>query len=182
MSVRAAILLLLAFTVPVMTEQTRNVSFQEVLNLPVPPADHRITYGAAPQQFGELRLPRNSAGPHPVVLLVHGGCWQGAYDITHSRPLAAAIADAGYAVWSVEYRRLGQPGGGWPGTFDDVAAGADHLRTLAPRHNLDLTRVNRRRSLGRRTTRVVARDARRSGVAVAGRRRPGRHHGPGDIR
>lgn len=141
MSVRAAVLLLLAFTVPVMTEQTRNVSFQEVLNLPAPPADHRITYGAEPQQFGELRLPRNSAGPHPVVLLVHGGCWQGAYDITHSRPLAAAIADVGYAVWSVEYRRLGQPGGGWPGTFDDVAAGADHLRTLAPRHNLDLTRV-----------------------------------------
>lgn len=135
-------LLLLAITVPVMTHQTQTVSFQDVMALPAPAADHRIAYGTDAQQFGELRLPRaGGAGPHPVVLLVHGGCWLGAYDITHSRPMAAALADAGYAVWSIEYRRIGQPGGGWPGTFLDVAAGADYLRTLAPRHNLDLDRV-----------------------------------------
>jgi acetyl esterase/lipase len=55
--------------------------------------------------------------------------------------MAAALADAGYAVWSIEYRRIGQAGGGWPGTFDDVAAGADYLRTLAPAHHLNLDRV-----------------------------------------
>jgi acetyl esterase/lipase len=119
----------------------RTIPFDEVAKLPAPPADHRLAYGAAPLQFGELRLPTGVTTARPVVVLVHGGCWQGAYDIAHSRPMAAALADAGFAVWSIEYRRLGNPGGGWPNTFLDVALGTDFLRTIAPTYALDLTRV-----------------------------------------
>jgi acetyl esterase/lipase len=105
-----------------------------------PPPDHRIAYGPDALQFGNLRLPEG-AGPHPVVALIHGGCWLSAYDIGYIGALAQAIADAGYAVWSVEYRRVGDPGGGWPGTYRDVGQALDHLRVIAPDHALDLERV-----------------------------------------
>ena len=108
----------------------------------------RIAYGSDPLQFGELRLP-TTRGPHPVAIVVHGGCWLaklGTYDpkvvsLDNMRPLAAALTEAGIATWNIEYRRLGNEGGGWPGTFRDVAAGADHLRALAREHPLDLKRV-----------------------------------------
>jgi acetyl esterase/lipase len=76
-----------------------------------------------------------------VVVFIHGGCWLSVFDIAHVGPLEQAWADAGYAVWSIEYRRVGDDGGGWPGTFQDVAAGADHLRALARDYPLDLHRV-----------------------------------------
>lgn len=137
-------LLLAALLIPVTApdaQPPRPIPFDEVAALPAPPADHRIAYGDDPLQFGELRLPRGRSGKHPVIVLVHGGCWQGAYDIAHTRPMAAALAEAGFAVWSLEYRRIGNPGGGWPNTFADVARGTDHLRSLAESHALDLTRV-----------------------------------------
>jgi acetyl esterase/lipase len=119
----------------------RPIPFDEVAKLPAPPADHRLSYGDDPLQFGELRLPKATGGTHPVVVLVHGGCWQSAYDIAHTRPMAAALTEAGFAVWSLEYRRIGNAGGGWPGTFADVARGTDFLRTIADRFALDLSRV-----------------------------------------
>jgi acetyl esterase/lipase len=76
-----------------------------------------------------------------VVVLVHGGCWLAEYDLGHVSSLATALAEQGFATWSVEYRRVGDDGGGWPGTFLDVAAAADHLRKLANRFPLDLDRV-----------------------------------------
>jgi acetyl esterase/lipase len=102
--------------------------------------DARIAYGEDPLQFGELRLPKGD-GPHPVAILIHGGCWRSEFDVTHLRKLAAAITGAGVATWTLEYRRVGNPGGGWPGTFQDVARGADHLRSLASSYPLDLDRV-----------------------------------------
>jgi acetyl esterase/lipase len=105
-----------------------------------PEPDQRIPYGDDPLQFGELRLPKG-AGPLPVAILIHGGCWLSEFDITHLRKLAAAIAETGVATWALEYRRVGNLGGGWPGTFQDVARGADHLRVLAKSYPLDLDRV-----------------------------------------
>jgi acetyl esterase/lipase len=115
------------------------LSTSDYTSLPPVPADARIPYGHHPDQFGDLYLPAG-AGPHPVALLVHGGCWQAAYDLSGLGQLAAAIRAAGIAVWSIEYRRLGG-GGGWPATFRDVAAAADTLRELAGRYPLDLARV-----------------------------------------
>lgn len=111
-----------------------------ILNAPAPRADLRLRYGPDPSHFGDLRLPPG-AGPHPIVIVIHGGFWRAAYDLTHSGPLCAALTAAGAVTWNIEYRRLGQPGGGWPGTFLDVAMAADYLRELAPQQRLDLERV-----------------------------------------
>ena len=109
-------------------------------SFPNPPADHVIAYGEGDLQFGELRLP-SGQGPFPVIVLIHGGCWLAQYDIAHIRKLAAAFTAEGIATWTIEYRRVGDQGGGWPGTFDDIDAGADHLVTLAEQFKLDLDRV-----------------------------------------
>lgn len=108
--------------------------------LTAPPADARVAFGDDPLQFGELRLP-DGPGPHPVAIVVHGGCWLAEYDMTHIGALGEALTREGVAAWIVEYRRVGNPGGGWPGTFEDVAEGADHLRELARDYPLDLERV-----------------------------------------
>ena len=111
-----------------------------MLETAAPSADARIPYGDATHQFGDLRLPRGE-GPHPVVVVVHGGFWRARYDLEHVGHLCADLTSRGYATWSLEYRRVGHPGGGWTGTFEDVALGTDYLRTLATRHPLDLGRV-----------------------------------------
>lgn len=109
-------------------------------NFENPPANARIPYDDGPLQFGDLRVPPGG-GPHPVAIFIHGGCWRARYDITHSSKLTAALARNGIATWSLEYRRVGDVGGGWPGTFQDVGHGADHLRSIAREYNLDLDRV-----------------------------------------
>jgi acetyl esterase/lipase len=104
------------------------------------PAGDRIPYGSDALQYGEWSLPAGS-GPHPVIVNVHGGCWLAEFDISHTRAQARALMEAGFAVWNVEYRRVGNAGGGWPGTFLDVACAADHVRVLARDHAIDLSRV-----------------------------------------
>jgi acetyl esterase/lipase len=95
-------------------------------------------YGEERSQRADLHLPRG-AGPHPVMALLHGGSWRKRYGKIVMRGLAADLVRRGWAVWNIEYRRLGE-GGGWPATFDDVARGLDHLSKLdAP---LDLDRLS----------------------------------------
>lgn len=101
---------------------------------------HRLAYGPIALEFGDLFLPAG-AGPHPVVVLVHGGCWLSRYDKSRVANVEQALPALGFAVWSLEYRRVGDEGGGWPGTFQDVAQGTDFLRTLARTYPLDLKRV-----------------------------------------
>jgi acetyl esterase/lipase len=139
---RAALVVFLALSAggQARAADRQGVTFQEVLALVAPPADARLAYGPGPQQFGELWLPRGD-GPHPVAVVIHGGCWSSQYGEGHIRPVCAALARAGVAAWCLEYRRVGDAGGGWPGTFEDVARGADHLRTFAAARRLDLTRV-----------------------------------------
>lgn len=117
------------------------ITFSELLNQPRQGADRRIAYGADPLQFGELWLPE-SGHRHPVIVLIHGGCWRADLPGTELMDyMAADLRDRGFAVWNLEYRRIGHAGGGYPGTFTDVAAGIDHLRALAPQYGLDLRRV-----------------------------------------
>jgi acetyl esterase/lipase len=113
---------------------------QDILTLPPPKADARIAYGDDPNHFADLRSSKGK-GPHPVVIFIHGGYWRAEYDLTHAGHLCAAITAAGFATWSLEYRRVGQPGGGYPGTMDDVRAGALHLKKIAKDHALDLSRL-----------------------------------------
>ena len=99
-----------------------------------------IPYGDDALQYGELRMPEGP-GPFPVVVTIHGGCWLDRIGQGSLTPVAATLTDAGIATWEVNYRRLGHDGGGWPGTFLDVGAGIDHLRTVAQDYPVDLTRV-----------------------------------------
>lgn len=101
----------------------------------------RIPYGPDALQYGELWLPQGT-GERPVVLMVHGGCWQTEIAQCSIMQWAASdLAARGYAVWNVEYRGVDRPGGGYPGTFLDVAAAADALRGIAPQYGLRLDRV-----------------------------------------
>ena len=75
------------------------------------------------------------------MVLIHGGFWRARYGLDLMTPLAGDLVGRGYAVWNLEYRRVGQPGGGFPGTLDDVGAGVDALIVLAAEHRLDLSRV-----------------------------------------
>lgn len=99
----------------------------------------RINYGDDPAQYGELHLPEGD-GPHPAIVMIHGGFWLARYDAALMTPLAQDLTGRGYAVWNIEYRRIGN-GGGWPRTLDDVAAATDHLADLAAEHRLDLDRL-----------------------------------------
>ncbi len=111
-----------------------------VLETPPPPADERIAYGEGQHQFGELRVP-SGPPPYPVVVVVHGGFWRAKYSLEHAGHLCADLTKRGYVTWSLEYRRVGHEGGGWPGTLEDVARGTDFLRTLEASYHLDLKRV-----------------------------------------
>lgn len=118
---------------------------QQVNRLPSSPADHRIHYGSDPLQFGELRLP-HSSGRHPVAVVIHGGCWKSRHgdliaDLQNTAPLSSALTSLGIATWNIEYRQTDNPGGGWTGTFEDVANAIDYLRVLAKAYPLDLNRV-----------------------------------------
>lgn len=119
---------------------SQHITPQDLLSTePIDP-DHVSSYGSDPLQFGHLRLPEGE-GPFPVLVVIHGGCWLSFADLQHLTPFTADIAEAGVATWSIEYRRVDSPGGGWPNTFLDVAKGVDHLRTLAAEYDLDLNRV-----------------------------------------
>ena len=113
---------------------------QNILQLKPDPADARIKYGSESLQFGDLRLPKGD-GPFPAAIVIHGGFWRAAYDLEHIGHLCEAFRKAGVATWSLEYRRLGNTGGGWPGTLQDAGQGADFLRSIAAPHHVDLRRV-----------------------------------------
>jgi acetyl esterase/lipase len=106
----------------------------DVLTRTAPPPDLTVRYGAAPEHVADVRLPgAPPAGERPaapLVVFLHGGFWRVRFDRAHTGPFATALAAAGYAVCVPEFRRTGQPGGGWPGTFEDVAAAVDTLPAL----------------------------------------------------
>ena len=104
-----------------------------------PPPTARIAYGPLPLQFGELRVPEGQ-GPHPLAIALHGGFWKMRYDLTHLGHACEALRQAGLATFSVEYRRVGDEGGGYPGTLEDVALAVDALPRLAA-HGVAVDRV-----------------------------------------
>ncbi len=117
------------------------MKWPDLLERSRPQPDVELSYGADGMQRVDLWRPAG-AGPHPVVLMVHGGCWQ--TEIADRRIMnwiADDLRKRGIAVWNIDYRGVDRTGGGYPGTFADAAAAADALRSHAAAHKLDLRRV-----------------------------------------
>lgn len=117
------------------------MKLDEYLALTGPAPTARLAYGPAPSQYAELFVPQG-AGPFPVAVLVHGGCWTSKFGgIRQFRNMAGALAARGIAVWNVEYRRVDEEGGGYPGMYLDMHAALDLLAASAAAHKLDLERI-----------------------------------------
>jgi acetyl esterase/lipase len=117
------------------------MSLDDYMALDGPAPTAHIAYGTAPSQFVELFEPKGQ-GPFPVVFLVHGGCWQASLaGIKQMHNMAGALAGRGIAVWNVEYRRIDEPGGGYPGTYQDINSAFDLLIANADSYHLDTNRV-----------------------------------------
>lgn len=134
----AALLLALPATA---LAQPKPMTSNDVAALPASAPYIRASYGFGPIEVGELRLPPGK-GPFPVAVIIHGGCWtKGMATMRMTAPIADALTARGFATWNIEYNQLGDPDGGWPGTFVDWGMGVDHLRVLAKSEPLDLKRV-----------------------------------------
>lgn len=116
----------------------------DILALAPPKADSRFFYGSDPNQFFDLRLPatkETSAGPFPLIINIHGGFWRARYDLQHAGHLCAALTAKGLATANLEYRRVGNKGGGWPGTFEDLRSASNFLAQNAAKYKLDLAKT-----------------------------------------
>ena len=120
---------------------SESITFKDLYSRPRPAPTKTIAYGSAPQQVADLWLP-DGEGPYRTLIVIHGGCWlaqlPGQQQTSY---IAEDLRRRGYAVWNIDYRRIGHDGGGYPGTFLDTAVAIDKLRELAPEHKLDLRRV-----------------------------------------
>jgi acetyl esterase/lipase len=117
------------------------MAWPDLLERPRPQPSTTLHYGENALQVVDLWRPAG-AGPHPVVLMVHGGCWQtGIADRRIMNWIADDLRRRGYAVWNIDYRGVDRTGGGYPGTFLDATAAADALETYADQFQLDLDRL-----------------------------------------
>ncbi len=137
---RVSVLCLLA-TFAATNATAAPIKFFDLLARPRAEPTAKIAYGAAPHQFAELWLP-DGKGLHPTLVMIHGGCWLADLPGTELMAyLSEDLREHGYAVWSIDYRRLGDEGGGYPGTFLDTATAIDKLRDIAPKNKLDLKKL-----------------------------------------
>jgi acetyl esterase/lipase len=118
----------------------KDILSEDILTLPPPPANARVAYGPDANQFFDLRLPLSQqkvTGSYPLVVNIHGGFWRARYNLDHAAHLCAALTAKGAATANLEYRRIGNRGGAWPGTFEDVRTAYNFLLQNAGQHKLD---------------------------------------------
>ncbi|MEM1123714.1 MAG: alpha/beta hydrolase [Bacteroidota bacterium] len=120
--------------------RTHQVPWSEIQSLEKVPYDFLVPYGDEELQFGELRTPLSN-DTFPLVIFIHGGCWLSDYGLDYLSAASGDLVKEGYAVWTPEYRRVGDEGGGYPNTFKDVQASINYARTLADIYPLDLEKV-----------------------------------------
>jgi acetyl esterase/lipase len=110
------------------------------MNDPPAPADARLSYGDHPSQFIDFRR-STIAGMRPLAVMIHGGFWRSRRDLTYAGHLCQALGEAGYATANIEYRRVGEEGGGWPGTFEDARCATAFARFRAAEFEGDPART-----------------------------------------
>jgi acetyl esterase/lipase len=113
---------------------------RDILDREAPAADSRITYGSEPKQFCDLRVPALPK-ERPVAIILHGGFWRARFALTYMGHLCESLRQAGIATWNIEYRGVGDPGGGWLGTLEDITAAAAKLASVADQHALSLNNI-----------------------------------------
>ena len=110
---------------------------EDILSRQPPPADLRVTYGSDPNQFIDLRLPADKAKAHPLLINIHGGFWRAKYSLEHAGHLCAAFTSQGFVTANLEYRRVENEGGAWPGTFEDIRSAYKFLIQNAQKQHVD---------------------------------------------
>jgi len=126
---------------PAVTEPAKIMTWADLGARPQPTPSVEVKWGEGDTDIADIWLPEGR-GPHPVIVMVHGGCWQKSIaDRTLMNPMADALRNQGWAIWNIEYRGVDEPGGGYPGTYLDVGAATDELFERAEAWNLDLSRV-----------------------------------------
>jgi acetyl esterase/lipase len=113
---------------------------EDLLELTPPGADLRVPYGRDGNQFGELRFGQGKRRD-VLIMNIHGGFWRNQYDLLHAGHFCAALTKAGFTTWNIEYRRVGDEGGGWPGTLDDVRLAWTFIPQLTANHDLRAHKV-----------------------------------------
>ena len=116
---------------------------EDILSQPPPPYDLRLGYGSDPNQFIDFRFPpqRGKNGPSPLVMNVHGGFWRAKYSLEHAGHLCAGLTLVGLTTANVEYRRVGNTGGGWPETFEDIRSAYQFLVQNAQKHGFSTEKI-----------------------------------------
>ncbi|MCC5880302.1 MAG: alpha/beta hydrolase [Idiomarina sp.] len=123
---------------PTSTPVIHQVEFSQVSALTSREPDQVIRYGDQAPQFIEFWQARGATSPAPLIVMVHGGCWLNAFGVDHTRAAATTLSEQGFAVGSVEYRRLGDEGAGWPNSRDDIIEAIDRLTSMPlPSINID---------------------------------------------
>ena len=117
------------------------MTWSDLTGRPLPAPSVELKVGENAANVVDLWLPKGD-GPHPVVLMVHGGCWQKAIaNRTLMNYAAEELRQNGFAVWNIEYRGVDEEGGGYPGTFTDASLATDALRDYADEYNLNTNNI-----------------------------------------
>lgn len=121
--------------------QAKLMGWDDLTARPRPKATAVVHYGPDPLQVAEVWRP-DGKGPFPTVLMIHGGCWRNGTADLHIMDLAAEdLRRRGIAVWNIEYRGVDRPGGGYPGTFQDINAAADAMLAHGRDYGLRISRI-----------------------------------------
>ncbi len=121
-------------------QESKLISLQEAVTTTQQPADYRLNYGPGVFQFGDLRLPEGE-GPHPLVVIIHGGCWTAKYGLHLMDAMAERLTSLGFATWNPEFRRVGMKDAEWSDIFTDVLMATNYVDNLASRFNLDTKNI-----------------------------------------
>jgi len=114
---------------------------EDILSRQPPPADLRLSYGSDPNQFIDLRLPGSERKPFALVINIHGGFWRSKYNLDHAGHHCSALTAKGLATANLEYRRVGNEGGAWPGTFADIRAAYQFLTQNAQKFDFNTQKI-----------------------------------------